>query len=180
MAAGHMEVAEKLPGGSDSILQSKDVLEKMPRKELQALAKERGITANSKSAVIIEKILMEQHFSEKLSEEELRGIADSKVHLSSQRTFERKFEELQLEHARVMASMAEALAKYEGMPGYSVFTNETVVQRYEEAEKHMTSTIHQMFEKAVNRLSQAPPVPSIKRKARKKKAKMAPPEPPKV
>ena len=55
MAAGHMEVGE-LPGGSDSILQSllKDVLEKMPRKELQALAKERGITANSKSAVIIE------------------------------------------------------------------------------------------------------------------------------
>ncbi len=57
MAAGHMEVAEKLPGGSDSILQSKDVLEKMPRKELQALAKEHGITANLKSAVIIEKIL---------------------------------------------------------------------------------------------------------------------------
>ncbi len=57
MAAGHMEVAEKLPGGSDSILQSKDVLKKMPRKELQALAKEHGITANLKSAVIIEKIL---------------------------------------------------------------------------------------------------------------------------
>ena len=56
MAAGHMEVA-KLPGGSDSILQSKDVLEKMQRKELQALAKKRGIAANLASAVIIEKIL---------------------------------------------------------------------------------------------------------------------------
>jgi hypothetical protein len=48
-----MEVGEKLPDGSDSILQSKDVLESMSRKELQALAKELGITANLKSAVII-------------------------------------------------------------------------------------------------------------------------------
>ena len=61
MAAGHM------------VFQSKEVLESMSRKELQALAKERGITANSKSAVIIKKILMEQldsRASEKLSEEE--------------------------------------------------------------------------------------------------------------
>ena len=57
MAAGHMEVGEKLPDGSDSILQSKNFLKSMSRKELQALAKERGITANLKSAVIIEKIL---------------------------------------------------------------------------------------------------------------------------
>ena len=42
----------------------------------------------------------------------------------------------------------------------------------ESVEKRMTSTIHQMFESAVNRLS-PPPV-----KARKKKAKVAPPEPP--
>ena len=76
MAAGHMEVG-KLPFGSDS-LQSKEVLESMSRKELQALAKERGITANSKSAVIIGKIL-EQHpaclnagDSSEKSEEELR------------------------------------------------------------------------------------------------------------
>ena len=115
MAAGHMEVAEKLPGGSDSILQNKDVLEKMSRKELQALAKERGITANLRSAVIIGKILEQRpnagDSSEKLSEEELREIAESKVRLSSHRTFERKFEELFDEHARVMANMAEALAK---------------------------------------------------------------------
>ena len=62
MAAGHKkEVGEKLPDGSDSILQSKDVLKSMSRKELQALsAKERGITANLKSAVIIEKILQQR------------------------------------------------------------------------------------------------------------------------
>ena len=181
MAAGHMEVGE-LPGGSDSILQSTDVLEKMPRKELQALAKERGITANSKSAVIIEKILEQRpnvgDSSEKLSDEELREVvAEFEVHLSSQRTFERKFEELQLEHARVMASMAEALAKYAETAGDDSLRRERLVERYEDAEKHMTSTIHQMFENAVNGLS-PPPVPSIERKARKKKAKVAPPEPP--
>ena len=59
MAAGHMEVGEKLPDGSD-ILHSKEALESMSRKELQALAKKRRITANSKSAVIIEEILTEQ------------------------------------------------------------------------------------------------------------------------
>ena len=171
MAAGHMEVG-KLPFGSDS-LQSKEVLESMSRKELQALAKERGITANSKSAVIIGKIL-EQHpnagdSSEKLSEEELREIAESE-HFTFLRV-------MQDEHARVMAIMAEKLAKYAGAGGNSMFSDESLVQRYEEVEKHMTSTIHQMFQNAVNRLS-PPPVPSTKRKARKKKAKMAPPEPP--
>ena len=135
--------------------------------------------------MIIEKILEQRpnvgDSSGKLSEEELREIAEFEVHLSSLRTFERKFEELQDEHARVMASIAEALVNYAGVGGNSIFSNESVVQRYEEAEKHMTSTIHQMFENAVNRLSQAPPVPSIKRKARKKKANsVAPPEPPKV
>ena len=83
----------------------------MSRKELQALAKERGITANLSSAVIIEKILEQcpnvGDSSGKLSEEELREIAEFEVHFSSLRTFERKFEELQDEHARVMASMAE-------------------------------------------------------------------------
>ena len=178
MAAGRMEVGCFSLG----ILQSKEVLESMSRKELQALAKERGIMANSKSAAIIEKILMDDS-SEKLSVEKRRDIAerDYDVIFSSQSTFEREFEELQHEHARVMASMAATLAKYAGASDNSMCSlddyNESVVQRCEEAEKHMTSTIHQMFENAVNRLSPSP-VPSIKRKARKKKAKMAPPEPP--
>ena len=173
MAAGHMEVG-KLPFGSDS-LQSKEVLESMSRKELQALAKERGITANSKSAVIIGKIL-EQHpaclnagDSSEKSEEELREIAESELFAY--------LRAVQDEHARVMAIMAETLAKYAGAGGNSMFSDESLVQRYEEVEKHMTSTIHQMFQNAVNRLS-PPPVPNTKRKARKKKAKMAPPEPP--
>ena len=127
MAAGHME-AGKLPDGSDSILQSKEVLESMSRKELQALAKERGITANSKSAVIIKKILMEQaeQALEKLSEEELRDMRmrEYDVLNSSQGAFERRIEELQDEHARVIASMAETLAKYAGACGsLSVFND---------------------------------------------------------
>ena len=74
MAAGHTEVGEKLPDGSDSILQqSKDVLKSMSRKELQALAKERGITANLKSAVIIEKILL-QHWPKKKKKIKYKNI----------------------------------------------------------------------------------------------------------
>ena len=126
--------------------------------------------------------VMEQHrpptpplidSSEKLSEEDLRVI----VEFGSELFFKREFEELMLEHARVMASMAEALAKYAEIAGDDSLQRERLVERYEDAEKHMTSTIHQMFENAVNRLS-PPPVPSIKRKARKKKAKVLPPEPP--
>jgi hypothetical protein len=177
MATGHMEVGE-LPDGSGSILQSKEVLESMSRKELQALAKERGITANSKSAVIIKKIL-EQHpnvgdsSETELSEDELREIKESEVHS----TFLKKFEELQVEHERVIATMAETLAKYAGAATRRLPTKSWCTV-YEGIEEHMTSTIHQMFKNAVNMLS-PPPVPRIKRKAaRKKKAKVAPPEPP--
>ncbi len=54
-----------------------------------------------------------------------------------------------------------------------------MVDRYEDAEKKITSTIQKIFESAVNDGLSPPPVPSIERKrARKKKAKMAPPEPP--
>ena len=101
------------------------------------------------------------------------------VHLTEQLNHIGEFEELVLEHARVMASMTEALAKYaEIAPGVnSSLSNKIVLRHYENVEKRMTSTIHQMFQNAVNRLP-PPPVPSTKRKARKKKAKMAPPEPP--
>ena len=60
MAVGRMEVDEKLPDGSDSILQSKGSLESMSRRELQELAKKCGITAYLSSAVIIEKILLQR------------------------------------------------------------------------------------------------------------------------
>ena len=154
----------------------------MSRRELQALAKKRRVIANSKSAVIIEEILMEQLRdsapSEKLSEEELREL-ECHVHLTEQLNHSHELEELVLEHAKVMASMTEALAKYaEIAPGVnSSLSNKIVLRHYENVEKRMTSTIHQMFQNAVNRLP-PPPVPSTKRKARKKKAKMAPPEPP--
>ena len=49
-------------------------------------------------------------------------------------TFEREFEELMLEHARVMASMAEALAKYAETAGDDSLWRERLVERYEDAE----------------------------------------------
>ena len=113
--------------------------------------------------------------SEKLSEdaELAREIAEAENKL----TFELEFKELMLEHARVMASMAEALAKYAENAGCDLHI---LVDRYEDAEKKITSTIQKIFESAVNDGLSLPPVPSIKRKARKKKAKLAPPEPPPV
>ena len=168
MAAGHM------------VLHSKEALESMSRRELQALAKKRRIIANSKSAVIIEEILTEQlrdsaPSGKSRSEEELREL-DCHVHFTEQLNHIHEFEKLVLEHARVMASMTEALAKYAEIAPVviSSLSNKTVLRHYESVEKRMTSTIHQMFESAVNRLSPPPD-------ARKKKVKsVAPHELPKV
>jgi len=108
----------------------------------------------------------------------IREIAEAEVALSSLLTFEREFEELMLEHARVIAGMDKALAKYAEAGGADRHILPQLVDRLEDAEKHITSTIHQI--KVVNGLP-LPPVPSIKRKARKKKANsVAPPELPKV
>ncbi len=111
---------------------------------------------------------------EELSEEELnltREIAEGESRI----TFQFEFKELMLEHARVMASMAETLAKYVVNAGCDMHI---LVDRYEDAKKNITSTIHQIFHDAVTGGLSLPPMPSIERKARKKKAKMAPPEPP--
>jgi hypothetical protein len=120
--------------------------------------------------------------SRKLSKEELnltREIAEDESRLTFllevKEPFQLEFKELMIEHARVMASMAEALAKYAENAGGDMHI---LVDRYEDAEKNITSTIQKIFEKAVNDGLSLPPVPSIKRKARKKKAKVAPPEPP--
>ena len=175
MAAGHMEVAKKLPGGPDSILQNKDVLEKMSRKELQALAKERGVTANLSSAVIIGKILEQRPNAGDSSEESEEELAREIAEAESILIFELEFKELMLKHARVMASMAETLAKYAENAGCDLHI---LVDRYEDAEKKITSTIQKICESVCNGGGLSlPPVPSS-RKARKKKAKLAPPEPP--
>ncbi len=107
-------------------------------------------------------------FSESEEEPNLtREIAEI-AEAESSITFEREFKELMLEHARVMASMAEAMAKYAENAGGDPHI---LADRYEDAEKHITSTVHQIFENAVNGLS-LPPTPSIERKACKKKAKV--------
>ena len=101
----------------------------------------------------------------------LRDIAEVENGL----TFELEFKELMLKHARIMASMAETLAKYAENAGGD---RHILVDRYEDAEKNITGTIHQIFNAVTGGLS-LPPMPSIERKpARKKKAKVAPPEPP--
>ena len=101
----------------------------------------------------------------------LREIAEVDCSL----TFELEFKELMLKHARVMASMAETLAKYAENAGCDLHI---LVDRYEVAEKKITSTIQKIFESACTGGGLSlPPVPSS-RKARKKKAKLAPPEPP--
>ena len=130
--------------------------------------------------MIIEEILTEQlrdsaPSGKSRSEEELREL-DCHVHFTEQLNHIHEFEKLVLEHARVMASMTEALAKYAEIAPVviSSLSNKTVLRHYESVEKRMTSTIHQMFESAVNRLSPPPD-------ARKKKVKsVAPHELPKV
>ena len=79
--------------------------------------------------------------SEELSEEELnltREIAEAESSLTFQlevkEPFQLEFKELMLEHARVMASMAEALAKYAENAGGDLHI---LVDRYEDAEKHI-------------------------------------------
>ena len=71
--------------------------------------------------------------SDELSEEELnltREIAEAESRL----TFQVEVKELMLEHARVMTSMAEALAKYAENAGGDLHI---LVDRYEDAEKHI-------------------------------------------
>ena len=69
--------------------------------------------------------------SEELSEEELaREIAEAE----SSVTFHMEFKELMLKHARVMASMAETLAKYAENAGCDLHI---LVDRYEDAEKKL-------------------------------------------
>ena len=79
--------------------------------------------------------------SRKLSKEELnltREIAEDESRLTFQlevkEPFQLEFKELMLEHARVMASMAEALAKYAEIAGDDSLQRERLVERYEDAE----------------------------------------------
>ncbi len=66
-----------------------------------------------------------------------------------------EFEDLMLEHARIMANMAEALARF---PEKAVGDRHVLVERFEGAEKHFTSTIHQIFENVANGISLPPKV----------------------